>query len=142
VGGAVSAPIAVDMTEGWVCDEYGYQDADGVWGCDCESHSFFCVACGHLEESADGKVYFYRVEDCGHIEFVCYECARDPNPNYVRLDSRGQPLPPPPGMRPREPLPPGECRVCGVELPPGHIYCTRVHAMWDRREHLADEVGR
>ena len=35
----------------------------------------------------------------------------------------------------------GHCRACGVDLPPGHIYCSRVCAMWDRREHLADEPG-
>jgi hypothetical protein len=34
----------------------------------------------------------------------------------------------------------GRCRVCGVDPPPSHIYCTRVHAMWDRREHLGREV--
>jgi hypothetical protein len=34
------------------------------------------------------------------------------------------------------------CRVCGVDLPVGHLYCTRVCAAWDRKEHLADEVGR
>ena len=35
---------------------------------------------------------------------------------------------------------PGHCQACGVDLPPGHIYCIRVCAMWDRREHLAREV--
>jgi hypothetical protein len=34
----------------------------------------------------------------------------------------------------------GRCRVCGVDLPPGHIYCTRVCAMWERGEHLGREV--
>jgi hypothetical protein len=42
---------------------------------------------------------------------------------------------------PPESLPAGECRVCGVELPNGHVYCTRVHAIWDRREYLDDEPG-
>ena len=54
----MNAPIAVDMTEGWVCDEYGFEDADGIRVCDCETHGFFCVGCGHVAESADGKVYF------------------------------------------------------------------------------------
>jgi hypothetical protein len=35
---------------------------------------------------------------------------------------------------------PGHCQACGVDLPPGHVYCTRVCAMWDRREHLGREV--
>jgi hypothetical protein len=129
----MTAPIAVDMTEGWVCDEYGYEDADGVRVCDCQGHSFFCVGCGHLEGSADGKVYFYRA-DCGCVEFVCYECAHGPNPNYVRLGLDGKPLPYPAPLVTK-------CRVCGVELPPGHVYCTRVHAMQDRREHLDDLPG-
>jgi hypothetical protein len=50
---------------------------------------------------------------------------------------------------PKEPAPesptttdrvPGHCRACGVDLPPGHIYCTRVCAMWDRRQHLGREA--
>jgi hypothetical protein len=28
------------------------------------------------------------------------------------------------------------CRVCRADLPPGHVHCSRVCAMWDRREHL------
>jgi hypothetical protein len=32
------------------------------------------------------------------------------------------------------------CRVGGADLPPGHIYCTRVCAMWSRREHLGREL--
>jgi hypothetical protein len=35
---------------------------------------------------------------------------------------------------------PGRCQACGIDLPPGHVYCTRVCAMWDRREHLGREV--
>jgi hypothetical protein len=36
----------------------------------------------------------------------------------------------------------GRRTVCGVDLPDGHVYCTRVCAMWDKREHFADEAGR
>jgi hypothetical protein len=36
---------------------------------------------------------------------------------------------------------PRHCQACGVDLPPGHVYCTRVCAMWDRREHLDDRPG-
>jgi hypothetical protein len=37
---------------------------------------------------------------------------------------------------------PGHCQACGVDPPPGDIYCSRVCAMWDRREYLDDEAGR
>jgi hypothetical protein len=80
------------MTTGWVCQEYRYQESEGVWGCDCEIHKFFCVSCGTVEESADGKVYFYT-NDQGEMQFVCYVCVRGPNPKYVRTDSSGKPLP-------------------------------------------------
>jgi hypothetical protein len=36
---------------------------------------------------------------------------------------------------------PGHCQACGVDLPPGHVYCTRVCATWARREHLGDGPG-
>jgi hypothetical protein len=34
----------------------------------------------------------------------------------------------------------GRCRVCGVDVPDGHICCTRAHAAQDRGEHLGREV--
>jgi hypothetical protein len=35
----------------------------------------------------------------------------------------------------------GRCRVCGVDVPGGHVYCSRFCAMWDRREHLDGEAA-
>jgi hypothetical protein len=120
--------IAVGMTEGWGCEEHGYWatiDEELIFACECDNHTFFCVGCGAIEESADGKVYFYA-DERGTTQCVCYECVRGDNPNYVRLDLAGRPFPP------------LGCRVCRTDLPPGHIYCSRVCAMWDRREHLDD----
>lgn len=75
-------PVVCWLSDGYVCQEYGFWREPDWWDCDCETHAFFCVGCGTVQHSDDGKVYFYFAEHAAP-QWVCDDCVRGPNPHYI-----------------------------------------------------------